>query len=524
MTRKPAVALEVPANRGLSLPISLPVVILALLITSFVVLRIWHITTYSLWGGEDFSMLGARLSWSDMFTYIIDDIVHPPLFYILLKVWILIGGESLLWLKLLPVLSGIALIVPFLLLCRELNLQLPVINLAVFLVAINGYLIHYAQELRMYSLFAFLALCSFWLFIRFFKSTENHIRLLAVLTLINLLAIYTHYYGWLVVGLEFLFLLLWRRKIIPFGMSMVILIVTFSPWAYLVIQEARSIGGLERNLDWIPKPRLIDILHFYATLNGPFDSRLINLFGLMLFGIPLLPWSMKFFRYRQQKSISDEMLSFSWLMLLAILPVIMIFLVSQKIEQAVWIDRYFIFIAAPYMLLVAAAVYRLEPVWVRNLYIFLIVLWSVWGCINDLRTNRMAWTGAQLGSRVDWENLALQMSQAESASASEDPVKVYMLPIYSRGVTTGFWTISTSLDYYMDLHHITGFEMVSARNNSELIDMINEDHFWVAYFDIVDWTERTPDVVLERDGYRIGEEIKYEILGNRFVLLPAWKK
>ena len=522
MSTKSVIAIAFPTKRVINLPTFLPAVILSSVITIFVALRIWHIATYSLGAGEIFSMIGAKQDWHGMFSYVIADIVHPPLFYVFLKLWILLGGESLLWLKLLPVLSGIAMVVPFILLCRELDLRLPVVNLAVLLIAVNGYLIHYAQELRMYSMFAFLALCSFWLFIRFFKSTGNDIWSLLILTIVNLLSIYTHYYGWLVVGLEFLFLLLWRRKIIAFGLATVILLLIFSPWAYLVIQEARSIGGLARNLDWIPKPRPIDILHFYATLNGPFESRAINLFGLLLFGLPLLPWFINVLRNWRQESTGEDIISFSWLALLAFLPVIVIFLISQKIEQAVWIDRYFIFIAAPYLLLVAAAVYHLEPKWLRNIYIFLIVLWSVLGCINDLQTNRMAWTGAQLGSRITWESLALQMSQTESAS--EHPVKLYALPVSSRGVATGYWTISTSLGYYLDLHNDARFEMVAARNNAALIAMIEEDHFWVAYFDIVGWTEPTPEVALERNGYRIGDEISYDLLGNRMVLVPVWKK
>ena len=459
-----------PANKVNNLSMSLPAVILASALIIFVALRIWDITSHSLWGGEAFSMIGAKQDWTGMFSYIIADIVHPPFFYVLLKLWILLGGESLLWLKLFPVLGGVAMVVPFLLLCRELGLRLPVVNLAVLLIAVNGYLIHYAQELRMYSLFAFLALCSFWLFIRFFKSSDNDTRSLLILIVINLLTMYTHYYGWLVVGMEFLFLLLWRRKIIGFGLSIIILLLIFSPWAYLVIQAARSIGGLEQNLDWIPRPRLIDILNFYSTLNGPFEGRYLKLLGLLLFNMPLLAWLISILRAGWQKFTGEDVISFSWLALLSFLPVIVIFLVSQKFEQAVWIDRYFIFIAAPYMLLVAAAVYRLEPKWIRNIYVFLIVLWSVLAGINDLRTNRMAWTGAQLGSRIDWESLAFQMSQVESAS--EYPVKVYAPPVISRGVATGYWTIATSLDYYLDLHNDARFEIVPARNNDALLNQI----------------------------------------------------
>ena len=33
--------------------------------------------------------------------------------------------------------------------------------------AVNGYLIKYAQEVRMYSLLLFFTVCSLWLFIKF---------------------------------------------------------------------------------------------------------------------------------------------------------------------------------------------------------------------------------------------------------------------------------------------------------------------------------------------------------------------
>jgi uncharacterized membrane protein len=85
---------------------------------------------------------------------------------LLLKIWIAIGGESLLWLKLLPVTVAVASILPLLLLCRELNLSAIETNTALFLIAVNAYLIQNAQELRMYSLLTFFTLSSLWLFVR----------------------------------------------------------------------------------------------------------------------------------------------------------------------------------------------------------------------------------------------------------------------------------------------------------------------------------------------------------------------
>src|ERR671913_402855 len=66
----------------------------------------------------------------------------------------------------------VASVAPLLLLCRELRLGAWETNLALALAAVNGYLIKYAQEVRMYSLLLLLTLCSLWLFARFLNAAE----------------------------------------------------------------------------------------------------------------------------------------------------------------------------------------------------------------------------------------------------------------------------------------------------------------------------------------------------------------
>ena len=207
----------------------------------YVAARLWQLTGYSLLPVEIFSVRAIRHNWTDMIAFLAKDIVHPPLFYVLLKLWMGIGGESLLWLKLFPALISFAMIVPFFLLCRELKLRAAEINLALLLMAINGYLVYYAQEVRMYSLLLFLTICSLWLFARFFNSADRAKYHLVALFAVNLLLVYTQYYGWLVVGLEGLFVLMWRRhKLLSFALSVAGLILCFIPWIYIVVQTART--------------------------------------------------------------------------------------------------------------------------------------------------------------------------------------------------------------------------------------------------------------------------------------------
>jgi len=148
--------------------------------------RLWHLTATCLWFDEIFSVHAARHSWRGMFGFVAADVVHPPLFYALLKIWIAIGGESLVWLRLFPCLISVAAIAPLMLLCRELELKPGETNLALLLLAVNGYLIKYAQEVRMYSLLFFITLCSLWLFVRFVQTNARAGKLLITLSAVNL--------------------------------------------------------------------------------------------------------------------------------------------------------------------------------------------------------------------------------------------------------------------------------------------------------------------------------------------------
>jgi hypothetical protein len=359
------------------------------------------------------------------------------------------------------------------------------------------------------------------LFLRYFKATDNDRRILLTLTLINLLAIYSHYYGWLVVGVEFLYLLIWRRKIVPFGISMIILLLLFAPWAYFVVKEATSIGGLERNLGWIPKPDLIDILNYLDTLIGPLGTRYVKIIGLAIFNLPLVLWIWRTLRAGWTLD-NEDLLPLTWLSALAFIPVILIFIISQKYEQAVFMDRYFIFAAIPYMMLVSIAAARLPHKWVCTIWMLVMVAWTVSAGISDIHTNRIAWTSPQIGSRLTWDEMTRQLSEAEASV--DGKVKVYTLPAISHGYVTGNWAISTSLEYFLDSLHDDRFEMIYAPDAKTVLKKAEDDHFWVAYFDIHEWPQHSVPEGLEENGYRVGEPIVYDDLGNRVILLPVWRK
>src|SRR5215208_6653043 len=77
-------------------------IIFILAVALFIGVRLWQLTSFGLFGDEAFTVNVARSGWGELIEKVVADIVHPPLFYALLKVWIVVGGQSELWLKLLP--------------------------------------------------------------------------------------------------------------------------------------------------------------------------------------------------------------------------------------------------------------------------------------------------------------------------------------------------------------------------------------------------------------------------------------
>src|SRR6185436_12668046 len=107
----------------------------------------------------------------------------------------------------LPVAFSVLALVPFLYLCRELKQPREVTMLALTFLAVNGSLIKYAQELRMYSMLMFMTLLSMWLFARYFNRGKSFVWLVIA----NVLLVYTHYFGWLVIGSEVVALLIFQH-------------------------------------------------------------------------------------------------------------------------------------------------------------------------------------------------------------------------------------------------------------------------------------------------------------------------
>ena len=372
----------------------------------------------------------------------------------------------------------------------------------------------------MYSLLMFLSLSSVWLFVRFFNAATESKGDLLVLLIINMMLVYSHYFGWFVLGSEFVFLFFFGgRKLFWFSLSLAVVILCFSPWAYLVAQAAVEKGGLASNLDWVPRPNLYSLQYFYANLNGPLDLRGVAYIGPLLFGYPILLWGWQVLVGRREE-YKEPRLVFCLLFLLTFLPVALVFFGSRILRLAVWIDRYFIFMAVPYMMLVAIAAHRLRPNWLKAATVTAMVLWSGVAGFRDLNSSRVAWESPELGSRIPWQAVVDQLVHIEPS----EKVKIYAIPTESKGRRTGDWALQTSLRFHLDSLHEKRFEVEYVRNISTLFETSTEDHFWVTFFELGNGKTPWSKKILTDTRYEIGKHLQAEHRDNKLLLVPIWRR
>lgn len=464
----------------------------------FVAARLWHLTSYGVFGDEVFTLWTSEQGWRGLFGSVVGDVVHPPLFYVLLKLWIGIGGQSLRWVKLLPALFSIASIVPFFLLYRELNLEPRTMNLALWLLAVNGFLINHSQEVRMYSLLLLLAVSSLWLFGRLANRDAGTAVIQVALFAVNFLLVFTHYYGWAVVALEFIFLLIWKRaRLRSFAIATVVLVLCFSPWVYFVAQAAR-VNPSRVDFAWNQPPALSELIGFYGNLNGSLSYRW-KVFGpavvMLLFLFPVTLWGWRTLGRRREGARSARE-TFCWLALFAFGPPTVSFFASHILPQPVWAFRYLIIAAPAYMLLVAGAASRLKPTRVMIGTVVLMVCWSALSGFAEIVN----------GDRISWQPLVERMIQAE---LEQPDVTVYVTDA----------NIGNTVQYYLDQAGETRLR-VSFING---FDSTADSHFWIALIRYKHEIEPILQTAMRKRGYTVGDSIESEAAGHTAVLFPVWK-
>jgi uncharacterized membrane protein len=502
-------------------------IIIALICLVYVSLRVWNLTDSCLWFDEIFGVHAAELDWTSLVWFVAQDLIHPPLFYALLKIWIFVFGESLVSLRFFPVFFSTLGIVPFILLCRQVKLSLPTIALALTFFAANGSLIKYAQEVRMYSLLLCFGLFSLWLFTRFLDSGKGFYLLIIA----NITLVYTHYFGWLIIASEIIaVLILARARLKQISLMSVAVLLSFAPWIYAIWQAARLNSNVGQNIGWMKKPNLLSVFRFVFDLFEPIyfeqsntDSTAIFLITVPIIAIAFIAFGFYLADWKNESEIEKR--NSSLLMVFTLAPLFIALAASWILPYSIWGTRHLIIAFAPFVILLAIAFSKIKFGQLRTASLSLVFLLVVAAFIFQATRAEPKYIWCA------WENLAKHLY--ESTLHGEDAVDI-RLYTYEDLVAYHFWFALRDSDRGFQIFKVNGVAGMPEDKAYFLprgfddIQTVSEDEvkgerFFVAFRGKT-WNDSAPPLQnLKAQNYKIGEPQVFEAQGLKAFLVEIRK-
>jgi 4-amino-4-deoxy-L-arabinose transferase-like glycosyltransferase len=351
-------------------------------------LRLYRLDSQSVWYDEIFAMSVSRLPFRAMQRMLVSDVVHPPLHYYALHLWFQAFGFGPVAARLLSVIFGCLAVVMMYVLGRYL-FDARAGWISSLLLGCSQLGVMYSQEARPYAQFLFLFLACAYLFVRAIR--EKRLRLWITFVGSASLLIYTHYYGFLVLGSLAFFALCYRKR---YRLSrawilgaVLALAVAYTPWLSSGVVGEAMYGAKMHRGPVIPGSRPPSerwytpaaILNTFGNgrPNGVLDEEpwWTFLAGGLLFGAPaaLAFWPLL---RRESKSSHEreEDVNVIYMAILLIAPIALALTAGPVV--GFYNIRYVAFCAAPYYILTARGIGKWKAPWLRWTFVVLLLAYS----------------------------------------------------------------------------------------------------------------------------------------------------
>ncbi len=342
------------------------------------------LSNQSFWLDEGASIMAARVPLAQFFTYIKADF-QPPLYYLFLKLWLPLAGNSEWLIRLPGILVGAATVPLLFLICRKIfgnTSKIPLI--AALFLALNPFHIYYSQELRMYNLSTIFVLLS-WMALL----DEQYIYV----SVANLLCVFTFYGAGFNLVSQGIYLFFSKKKDLgKFTLSVIPMVIAFILW-WPIFSAQLQVGNYIQNAlpGWsllsgsttIKSLLLIPIKFILGRINLEPQSLYFAVGGfiLLIFLILIL------FSFGNKKSRS--------LCYFFLVPLILATFVSFKIPiLGYW--RY-LFVLPAFLTLVATGIFELP-----KKYHFVAIVFI---CLLFMAANLIFWLTPKF-QREDWRGFS----------------------------------------------------------------------------------------------------------------------
>ena len=255
----------------------------------------------NVWYDESFSISLMDEKVLEIIRYTASD-VHPPFYYLYLKLFSALFGTSIFVLHLASVIPFMGLLLLFgSSIKKQYGANWAVVS--VFLLAGAPRVLNFALEIRMYSWAMFFVLLSFLIAKKVYETQKTNVGLWLWFGVVNALAAYTHYFAAAAVMIiSFLLaisLCIKKRKkdLIWWGGSSFFTILLYIPWLLVFYRQLKKV---EQDY-WIAPFQIGELKEYSNLLFG--TNKMIHLIVLFVFSFAV-------FLYLARKDIGKDVMPF----------------------------------------------------------------------------------------------------------------------------------------------------------------------------------------------------------------------
>lgn len=196
----------------------------------------------SMWLDESISANIAKLSIEKIVPQFSVGDFHPPLFYLVLDLWVKVVGSGVIQMRILSVIFSLITIwlvykIGSLLKDKKTGLW------AAILVGVNPLLIYYSQELRMYSMMTMFLMGAVYFWIKIVKNKETKKSWWFGFNLMVFLAFLT-FYGSVFLSAALILYLIWQKKLKGFFGSVWGLLLAIAVVSPLLLTQLKMSGQM----------------------------------------------------------------------------------------------------------------------------------------------------------------------------------------------------------------------------------------------------------------------------------------
>jgi mannosyltransferase len=233
------------------------------------VLRLFLLGAKSIWLDEAFSITITQRSLIDVLRMVVQTDTHPPLYYLVLKFWLLFSHHET-WVRLLSVIFSTASIPLMYRLVARMYGDDRAGLLGAIILAFSPFHLWYAQEARMYAMLIFFVLASAYFFVGALQNGETNEWIGYTVT--TTLALFTDNGAiWYLVTLVIFFLISIRRfrqRFADWFLSSLLIALLYAVWLPFLYMQVRQVTASF----WLPPPSfrtVLDAILDFHSYNFP---------------------------------------------------------------------------------------------------------------------------------------------------------------------------------------------------------------------------------------------------------------